>query len=400
MELVPGPTLAERLEAGAFSLTESLSTALQIALALEEAHDKGIIHRDLKPQNVEASSEGKVKVLDFGLAKAMDAGGTAASAADLARSPTLMNSPTLTAAGTQLGVILGTAAYMSPEQAAGKTIDRRTDIWAFGVLLWEMLTDRRLFEGESVAEILGAVFRQPIELDSLPASTPAAMRQLVARCLERDPKARLRDIGEARIALTAELDSTSGIGPAPAATSSRTHVGRGPEVSSPRRRGMWLAAALAAIAIVAAFVIGRNLDQQTGAPPAAARQIAVGVAPPPGHVLSAGDAPAAASRIAAGAAFRPGTRRSPRPGEGLARRRRWGALERRGLFRRRGRGLAYVPTEALVEATTVVLSSRTAPHPPAAAGEKVLVSALLARRPFARRRHRFGAGLGRRALAP
>ena len=123
MELVEGPTLAERLEAGAFSIAESLSTALQIAQALEEAHDKGIVHRDLKPQNIKVSGEGKTKVLDFGLAKAMDAGGSGASAADLARSPTLVNSPTLTAAhGTQLGVILGTAAYMAPEQAAGGTV--------------------------------------------------------------------------------------------------------------------------------------------------------------------------------------------------------------------------------------------------------------------------------------
>jgi len=129
MELVPGPTLAERLESGPLPFTESLSFALQIAQALEEAHDKGIVHRDLKPQNIKAPSEGKVKVLDFGLAKAMDATPGAASAADLARSPTIMNSPTLTAVhGTQLGVILGTAAYMSPEQARGDTLDTRSDI--------------------------------------------------------------------------------------------------------------------------------------------------------------------------------------------------------------------------------------------------------------------------------
>nr|MBP9826685.1 serine/threonine protein kinase [Thermoanaerobaculia bacterium] len=141
MELVPGPTLADRLESGAFSITESLSTALQIAQALEEAHEKGIVHRDLKPQNIKAPSEGVAKVLDFGLAKAMEATPGAASAADLARSPTLMNSPTLTAVhGTQLGMILGTAAYMAPEQAKGKTVDKRADIWAFGVVLFEMLT--------------------------------------------------------------------------------------------------------------------------------------------------------------------------------------------------------------------------------------------------------------------
>ena len=135
-----------------------------------------------------------------------------------------MNSPTLTAVhGTQLGVILGTAAYMSPEQAAGKTIDKRTDIWAFGVLLWEMLTGRRLFEGESVAETLGAVFRQPIDLEALPPATPPEVRQLVARCLERDPKARLRDIGEARVALTTAIGALSSAASA-ATGSSRSEI--------------------------------------------------------------------------------------------------------------------------------------------------------------------------------
>ena len=205
MELVPGPTLAERLEAGAFSITESLSTALQIAQALEEAHEKGIVHRDLKPQNVKASSEGKIKVLDFGLAKAMDAGG-GSSAADLARSPTLMNSPTLTAAGTQLGMILGTAAYMAPEQARGAAVDKRADIWAFGVLLYEMLTGEGLFAEESVVDTLSAVMRKPIELERLPLTTPPALRRLLRRCLERDPKNRLHDIADARIVLS-DLES-------------------------------------------------------------------------------------------------------------------------------------------------------------------------------------------------
>ena len=301
MELVEGPTLAERLESGAFSLTESLSFAQQIALALEEAHDKGIIHRDLKPQNIKASSEGKAKVLDFGLAKAMDAAaGSTAAGADLARSPTLMNSPTLTAVhGTQLGVILGTAAYMSPEQAAGKSIDKRTDIWAFGVLLWEMLTGRRLFEAESVAETLGAVFRQPLDLDALPASTPAAVRQLVARCLERDPKARLRDIGEARIALTAALAAAIGTGATaggfPASTPPQSTARPVPEGPSMARWWPWLAAVLAtvaAFAIVALIVKTRGSGSLPDAESAATgRQIAVAVAPPAGHVLAAGDAP-------------------------------------------------------------------------------------------------------------
>jgi len=215
MELVEGPTLADRLAQGPLPLDEALSLARQIAEALEEAHEKGIVHRDLKPQNVKASIEGKAKVLDFGLAKAMDAsagsvsggggvggGGGAGGGGDLLRSPTLMNSPTLTAAhGTQLGVILGTAAYMAPEQAKGRAVDRRGDIWAFGVVLFEMVTGRRLFEGETVSETIAAVLRQEIDWGLLPDDAPAALRALLERCLDRDPRTRLRDIGEARLAL-------------------------------------------------------------------------------------------------------------------------------------------------------------------------------------------------------
>ncbi|MEO7795393.1 MAG: protein kinase, partial [Thermoanaerobaculia bacterium] len=243
MELVPGPTLDERLATGPLPLTESLSIALQVALALEEAHEKGIVHRDLKPQNIKASGEGKVKVLDFGLAKAMDPAGAPSSAGDLARSPTLMNSPTLTAVGTQLGTILGTAAYMSPEQAKGKAVDKRADIWAFGVVLWEMLTGKRLFEAESVPETLAAIFSRDLSLATLPVPTPPAVRQLLARCLERDPRRRLRDIGEARLA----LESLLALGDAPAG-----HV---EELAAPgasglsagalgRRRWPWLGGAL------------------------------------------------------------------------------------------------------------------------------------------------------------
>ncbi len=201
-----GPTLAERLESGAFSITESLSTALQIAQALEEAHEKGIVHRDLKPQNVKASTEGKVKVLDFGLAKAMDAGAAAASAADLARSPTLMQSPTLTAAhGTQLGVILGTAAYMAPEQARGAAVDKRADIWAFGVVLYEMLVGRSLFAGDTVTDTLAGVLKTEIDFAKVLPGVPPAIRQLLRRCLERNPKNRLHDIADARIVLEERL---------------------------------------------------------------------------------------------------------------------------------------------------------------------------------------------------
>jgi serine/threonine protein kinase len=199
MELVDGPTLAERLEAGPLPLDESLHFAQQIAEALEEAHEKGIIHRDLKPQNIKITPGGRVKVLDFGLAKALDPAGSAAgmSPHDLA------HSPTVTFGGTREGMILGTAAYMAPEQARGGAVDRRADIWSFGVVLYEMLADERLFAEGSVVDTLSAVMRKPIDLGRLPPATPAALRVLLARCLERDPKRRLRDIGEARIALEA-----------------------------------------------------------------------------------------------------------------------------------------------------------------------------------------------------
>ncbi len=201
LELVEGEDLAERLRRGALSLEEALSVARQIAEALEAAHEKGIVHRDLKPGNVKLTAEGMVKVLDFGLAKAMDPPG-AASAADLARSPTLMNSPTMTAAqGTQLGVILGTAAYMSPEQARGGTVDKRADIWAFGVVLHEMLSGRSLFAADTVSDTLAGVLKNEIDLALLPASTPPALRGLLRRCLERNLRNRLHDIADARIVL-------------------------------------------------------------------------------------------------------------------------------------------------------------------------------------------------------
>jgi len=202
MELVEGEDLAERLRRGALPLDEALAVARQIAEALEEAHERGIVHRDLKPANVKITPDGKVKVLDFGLAKAMDAPG-ASSAVDLEHSPTLMNSPTMTAAGSRIGVILGTASYMSPEQARGKAVDRRADIWAFGVVLYEMLAGKRLFGGETVSDVLASVLTREPDLGALPSSTPPAVRQLVRRCLDRDPRHRLRDIGEARVLLEA-----------------------------------------------------------------------------------------------------------------------------------------------------------------------------------------------------
>jgi len=192
MELVEGETLADRVARGALPLSEATHIARQLADALDAAHERGIVHRDLKPANIKVTPDGTVKVLDFGLAKAQDA-----PASDVMYAPT-MTSPALM---SRAGVILGTAAYMSPEQARGTVVDKRADIWAFGCVLFEMLTARRVFESDSMTETLAAVMRDDIRLDRLPAATPPRVTHLIVRCLERDPKRRLRDIGEARIAL-------------------------------------------------------------------------------------------------------------------------------------------------------------------------------------------------------
>jgi serine/threonine-protein kinase len=193
MELVEGPTLADRIKQGPIPVDESLEIARQIAEALEAAHERGIVHRDLKPANVKVRPDGTVKVLDFGLAAILQS--TASGVADPA------NSPTLTLGATQVGAIMGTAGYMSPEQAVGKPVDRRADIWAFGVVLYEMLTGQHLFTGETASHILADVIKGAIDFGKLPTSTPSAMRNLLKRCLDRDVKNRLQWIGEARIAI-------------------------------------------------------------------------------------------------------------------------------------------------------------------------------------------------------
>jgi Tol biopolymer transport system component len=260
MELVGGQTLEELIETGnskfetrksgasgtsnlefQISNFDGLAIAKQIADALEYAHERGIIHRDLKPANVKVTPEGTVKVLDFGLAKALDVDASSSTS-------NVSDSPTLTTPATQAGVILGTAAYMSPEQAAGKVVDKRVDIWAYGVVLYEMLTGCRLFTGESVAETLAGVFKGEIDLDKLPEETPYAIRRLLRRCLDRNPKDRLRDIGDAKLDLTdAQADEVE--------QPHRADAG-------PVTRRRWLMPAVIVAAIIATFGITRFFMQK------------------------------------------------------------------------------------------------------------------------------------------
>jgi eukaryotic-like serine/threonine-protein kinase len=218
LELVEGPTLADRLAHGPVPADEALPIARQIAEALEAAHEQGIIHRDLKPANIKLRPDGTVKVLDFGLAKALE---PAVFGRDVTASPTI-TSPAM----TEMGTILGTAAYMSPEQAKGRQADKRSDVWAFGAVLYEMLSGHRAFKGDGVSDTIAAVLRQDVDWATLPASTPAPVRRLMARCLDRDVRQRLRDIGEARIVLDDPYATAKGDPPSVPTLAPPQHVWR------------------------------------------------------------------------------------------------------------------------------------------------------------------------------
>src|SRR5262245_37153193 len=206
MELVEGPTLADRIAEGPIPVNEALPIAKQIAEALEAAHEQGIIHRDVKPANIKITRDGAVKVLDFGLAKWLDS----APPVNASQSPTI-SSPVITRAG----VIVGTAAYMSPEQARGKSLDKRTDIWAFGCVVYEIMTGRAAFPGETLPDTIAAILDREPDWGALPASRAAGIGHLLRRCLNKDPKHRLRDIGDARIEIAEALTTPSGDARAP-----------------------------------------------------------------------------------------------------------------------------------------------------------------------------------------
>jgi Tol biopolymer transport system component len=260
MELVEGEDLSQVIARGALPLTDALPIAKQIALALEAAHEAGIIHRDLKPANVKIRQDGTVKVLDFGLAKALGPEGVSATA-------DAMNSPTLTNRATQLGMIIGTAAYMAPEQAKGRAVDKRADIWAFGVVLFELLTGRRAFAGDDVSETLASVLKEAPALDALPPGTPPRLRELIARCLQKDPRVRQRDIGDANLELAAI--AAGRIDHDPAAPSGAT-----------RGRAPWsMVAGVALAAAALGIAIGRGVFEDSGAAAPATARFVVGNPP-------------------------------------------------------------------------------------------------------------------------
>ena len=248
MELVEGDDLSQRIARGAISIGETLPIAKQLAEALEAAHEQGIVHRDLKPANIKVRSDGMVKVLDFGLAKAMEHA--------TASSPSVSRSPTITTpAMTHAGMILGTAAYMSPEQARGKAVDKRADIWAFGAVLFELLTGKRAFPGEDTTDTIVSIVSKEPDWSTLPALTPQPLRRLLTHCLKKDAKARMRDIGEARQQLDDLLGGTAG------EMLTSPGVVTAPAVVSTRRR--IVAAAGVTLLVAASVLLTRALTRTT-----------------------------------------------------------------------------------------------------------------------------------------
>ena len=265
LEFVDGPTLADRIAQGPIAVDEALPIAMQIAGALEAAHEQGIIHRDLKPANIKLRVDGTVKVLDFGLAKLAEPGsrdaGSAGAMGAVSMSPTI-TSPAMM---TGVGVMLGTAAYMAPEQARGKTVDKRADIWAFGCVLFEMLTGTRAFEGDEMTDVIVAVVSKHPDWSRLPQSTPQRLRELLGRCLEKDPRERLRDIGDARHEIT---------------SAQRLPVLTTREASPDRHPGRttmpWIIAASAALVAIAAIVYAMRGASSSAAQPVSWRGDLVG----------------------------------------------------------------------------------------------------------------------------
>ena len=285
MELVDGQSLEAAIGTSGIPLADALPIAQQIAEALEAAHERGIVHRDLKPANIMLTGHGQVKVLDFGLAKALDPSTASGSVSD---------SPTLTARATQLGTIIGTAPYMSPEQARGKRVDRRADIWAFGVVLYEMLTGQRAFGGAEITDVLARVIEREPDLGRLPVGTPPAIRALLSRCLTKDPSRRLRDIGEARVTID---DVRAGRASGETST--------GPNASPPLMRPSWWPWGIAgAMALVSVFLLIRPQPS-----PPAAQSVSAALSLPETVEFYASPALSADGKVAAFIGVREGVRR-------------------------------------------------------------------------------------------
>jgi serine/threonine-protein kinase len=266
MELVEGEDLADRIARGPMPLDEALPIGRQIAEALEAAHDQGIIHRDLKPANVKVRHDGTVKVLDFGLARVMESAGVAAS---VSQSPAIT-----TPAMTQAGIILGTAAYMSPEQAKGRLLDKRSDVWAFGCVFYEMLTAKRAFDGEDVTDTIAAIVRGAPDWNVLPADVPEQIRLLLRRCLEKDRRARVSDLGVARFLMTETFAAAAPLSPTP------------PQRAHPRsRRRVVARTVIGVLAILGllglAVMAGTRLVPRTVLQP-----VRFAIVPPPAQPLS------------------------------------------------------------------------------------------------------------------